>query len=156
MKKVNKINILVFIVVLLSCNNSQHQSEEYRNNMLEHKVNNLIGLWFITSEEINKMVYSYNVCPEIEFFEDGIGKIIKPSKEEISFTYILSLDSNRIEFSFETYQQYFYEKEYLYKIYTECNLYDLEILEISSNDGKSKYILSREKITTGVRDEKSK
>ena len=98
----------------------------------------ITGSWLMVN--INGL--SCNVCPEIEFTKDGKGKITKPSKEEIGFTYTLEADVKKVMFSFEGNQPYFEETEYFYKIHTEDNL---EILELTSKDGTSNYTLSREK-----------
>ncbi|NNV55080.1 hypothetical protein [Limnovirga soli] len=121
--------ILLDIVLLLSLScNSQA--------MKEHIF--IIGIWSL----INIDGLSCNVCPEIKFTKDGKGKITKPSREEIDFTYTLSLENKKIVFSIDANQQYFNEKEYSYKVYTEDNL---EILELSLKDKPSKYILTRKK-----------
>ena len=115
--------------MLSSCNNRTIQ-EDFE------------GKWFLCKIENNGVVTIQNVCPEIEFAKDGKGKITKPSKEEIGFTYSMSSESKKIIFSFDVDHQYFEGKEYFYKIYTKDNL---EILELSSKDGTSKYTLSKEK-----------
>ena len=151
MKKLRVMKVLLIMIIAFfsfSCNHSQRD-----NNQLKKEVftmnnngvdNNLVtgGVWHILSEERNNIVSKCNVCPKIEFFKKGTGKITKPSKEKIDFTYTLSLDSKKVEFVFKVDQSYFDGKEYFYKIHTEDNL---EILGLSSKDGKSKYTLSREK-----------
>ncbi|MDR1876028.1 MAG: hypothetical protein LBQ84_00230 [Flavobacteriaceae bacterium] len=130
--------LLLVIVTFFSCDNSKKSTNQASSDM--NSIYNLIGKWYISSQENNSIVSKCNVCPEIEFADNGEGKITKPSKEEINFTYTLVSDSKKVEFFFEVGQPYFDEKEYLYKIHIENNL---EILELSSKDGTSKYILSR-------------
>lgn len=82
---------------------------------------------------------SYNVCPEFYFLENGFGKVIKPSKVEIKFTYFLK-DNNKVEFTSNSNQFDFENEEYFYKIYFENKI---EVLQVSSKTEKSKYILYR-------------
>ncbi len=140
--------IMIIAFFSFSCNHSQRDKNQFKKEvftMNSNEVdNNLVtgGEWHILSEERNNIVSKCNVCPKIEFFKKGTGEITKPSNEKIEFTYTLSLDSKKVEFVFEVDQPYFDKKEYFYKIYTKDNL---EILELSSKDGTSKYTLSREK-----------
>ena len=138
--KVLQIMILVFFS--FSCDYSQSHNDKIKEETMKVNDSAVIGdVWYILREEKKGVITKCNVCPEIEFAKNGAGKIIKPSKEEINFTYNLLSGSYRIEFSFETDQQYFDEKDYFYKIRSENNLM---ILELSSKDGASKYTLSRE------------
>ncbi len=144
---VQRILLLLMIVFCsFSCNYSQID-----NNQLEKQVftinNNELdtilvtgGLWHILSEEKDNVVIKCNVCPVIEFLKKGMGKITMPSKKKMDFTY--TLDIKKVELFFEVDQPYFYEKMYFYKIQTDDNF---EIIELNSKNGKSKYILSREK-----------
>ena len=100
------------------------------------------GKWLLCKMEYNGEVTMLNVCHEIVFYKESNGKIKTPSKDEIRFTYTMSSESNKIRFSFENNQSYFESKEFFYNIHTEGKL---EILELSATEGKSKYILSREK-----------
>ena len=102
----------------------------------------LVGKWHMVSHGNNIVETKCNVCPEIEFAKDGKGKITKPSKEIVDFTYTFDTDGKKINFLFQDKQSYFEEKEYFYKTHKKDNL---EMLELSSKDGTSKYTLSRER-----------
>ena len=115
------------ILFSINCNSQSMKNDDF-----------IVGSWLL----VNSQGLNCNVCPEIEFAKNGTGKITRPSKEEIGFTFALSSD-NKIAFSFKKDQGYFDEKEFDYKVYTENHL---EILELNSINGDSKYILSREKL----------
>ncbi len=128
--------IFTISVFSLSCN--QDKNEISDRDII--KTNNLIGAWYISSEIIDNVVSKCNVCPEIEFSKNGIGKITIPSKEEYIFRYRKLLD-NKIIITYEGDKVYFKETEFLYKRYVKNKL---EFIELNSIDGKIKYVLSRE------------
>lgn len=97
----------------------------------------IMGNWLLT----NIQGVSCNSCPEITFFENGSGRITKPSKEEILFKYILSSE-NKILFTISKDENYFKNKDYKYTLYSENNL---EILKLNSMKSNLEYILTRYK-----------
>lgn len=128
--------ILFIMILFFSCNNSNHYSQAIDKIDMD----DLTGVWLIASLKTHDgILLKCNACPEIMFVNDGTGKIIKPSKEEIGFTYTLS-SNNKIVFDFKKDQEYFEEKEFYYKVYTENQF---EILELTPIDGEIGYILTR-------------
>lgn len=119
--------LLLVVLILSSCS-----SEEIKEDTF------IIGKWSLV--DMNGLS-GYSI-PKMEFAKNGVGKIIKPSEEEIIFTYILLSDNKEIKFSFRGYQSYLDEKEYTYAISVVDNR---EILKLTSKEGNREYTLKRGK-----------
>ncbi|MDJ1467160.1 hypothetical protein [Xanthocytophaga flava] len=140
------IRMLVCVTMTyVSCNSLQHS-----DNQVEEKISStngfetdaiLLGSWHITSEERDGIISKCNICPLIEFARNGTGRIIKPSKQQIRFTFNLLLN-NKIKLSFEYDYDYFNETEFFCKLYNEGSI---EVLELNSIDSRKIYILSRQR-----------
>ncbi|HFG0566934.1 hypothetical protein LIS90_13270 [Flavobacterium psychrophilum] len=135
---------IIFIILLslflgnyLDCKTERYLRIDILKEKQEKKL--IIGEWLMCNKIVDDAEISYNVCPEFYFLENGFGKVIKPSKVEIEFTYFLK-DNNKVEFTSNSNQFDFENEEYFYKIYFENKI---EVLQISSKTEKSKYILYR-------------
>jgi|GEM_PF-5005091 len=121
--------LLLSLVMLIasSCN-----SEEIKEDAF------IIGKWSL----VNVNGLSGYVNPDMEFVKNGVGKIIKPSGEEVVLTYILFSGNNEIKLIFRGNRSYFTESEYTYAIRV---VDDIEILTLTSKEGNEKYTLKRGK-----------
>ena len=135
---------IIFIILLslflgnyLDCKTEQYPRIDLLKEKEEKKL--IIGEWRMCNKIVDDTEISYNICPEFYFLENGFGKVIKPSKVEIEFVYFLK-ENNKVEFTSNSDQFDFENKEYFYKIYIEN---EIEVLQISSNIEKSKYTLYR-------------
>lgn len=81
-----------------------------------------------------------NECPEMEFNEDGRGKMINPPAKDIGFNYSILTNGN-IKIVFDE-KFFFDETEFLYQI--QIIEEDIEELELRSVNKDRIYILSRE------------
>ncbi len=129
--------VSLFLGNYLDCKTERYPIIELLKEKQEKKM--IIGEWQMCSKIVDDVEISYNVCPEFYFLENGFGKVIKPSKVEIKFVYSLK-ENNKVEFTSNSGQFDFENKEYFYEIYFENKI---EVLQISSNTEKSKYILYR-------------
>ena len=105
--------------------------------MRTYKESTFYGQWTL----VNIDGLSCNVCPVIYFDKKNIGKITKPSQEECIFNYHLRKD--RIIFHFTTKSSYFEnDSVFFFKIMEDNNV---NLIELSSINSKSKYVLSKNK-----------
>lgn len=93
------------------------------------------GQWMLIDSDGAKC----NVCPLLEFTNEGKGYILKPSKEKIEFKY--AIDSNRITFIFEKGITPFSKGSAFYFILYEDE--GLAYLELKATEGNGKYLLAR-------------
>ena len=117
-----KLLIILIVLLCFSCTHSQKNNEQSKEE--EKIITNtdsvkladslIVGLWGIYTQEFDGILMYCNICPNIEFAKNGVGKITNGTGEEINFTYVLSSE-NTLQFSFDTKQQYFDETEYTYQ-----------------------------------------
>lgn len=119
--------ILVVVIFLIYGCGSTSSSE---------KNNSLIGKSWTLSEVFGTQC---NVCPEVVFINTNKGVIIKPSKEERRFKYVLSND--KIKFFSEDEPNYFGATEFNFKVYSKNTFVYCELISL---DGKGKSVLIRE------------
>ena len=119
--------ILVVVIFLIYGCSSTSSSEKY---------NSLIGNSWTLSEVFGAQC---NACPEVVFINTNEGVIIKPSKEERKFKYVLSHD--KIKFFSEDEPNYFGATEFNFKVYSKNTFV---YCELNSLDEKGNSILIRE------------
>lgn len=127
---------ILFATMLLSCGNTDRRASYA--SIAENE--NLIGSWLLVSS----CKLHCNSCPSVEIFNDGRGKLIKPSKSEFMFNWTLANDKIKIVSDKSQAEDYIFsgDPEFYYSI-TEKN--KLLFLELSSLNSSCKYILTKER-----------
>ncbi len=116
-----KLLILLIALSCFSCTHSQKNNEQPKEETITTNIDTvevtdslIVGLWGMFTQEFDGITQYCNICPYIEFAENGTGKLINAATEELHFNYRLFSD-NTIQISFDTKQNYFDETEYTYQ-----------------------------------------
>lgn len=80
-----------------------------------------------------------NECPDLEFLNNGKGRLKFLSGEEVKFTYSVNISEQMATINFESHQIFFSRRKYFYSIITRLD--GLIRVTLTSLDSYNKVVL---------------